>query len=453
VFVSIARVVKQFQQNWAWELDEGAVRQAFRDVGHQWRERKLDPVTTVRLFFLQIVSGNTACNDVPRISKLDVTGSAYCEARKRLPLEALQVLLARCTRQMMESARDTGKWLGHRLFIVDGSSFSMSDTRDLQEHFGQPGAQQAGCGFPVAHWLALVHFGSGLLRKALTSPLRTHDMSRTTRLHPSLEANDVLLGDRAFCSFAQIALLAAQKVHVILRIHQRVLVDFRPRRKHVPPGHGKKQGSRKGLPRSKWLQKLGSKDQIVAWFKPARRPTWLSVVEFAELPETLHVRELRYRVSRPGYRTREVTLVTTLLNADIYTGEELAQAYRLRWTVETSLRHIKTTMKMDVLHCRTVEGVLKELAMFVLVYNMVRMTMLEASQRQQVEPDRISFVDALRWLRNAQPGDEFPKLIVNPSRPDRHEPRVRKRRPKQYPLMTQPREQLRELLTSKRLAA
>ena len=110
-------------------------------------------------------------------------------------------------------------------------------------------------------------------------------------------------------------------------------------------------------------------------------------------------------------------------------------------------------MKMDVLHCRTVEGVLKELAMFVLVYNMVRMTMLEASQRQQVEPDRISFVDALRWLRNAQPGDEFPKLIVNPSRPDRHEPRVRKRRPKQYPLMTQPREQLRELLTSKRLAA
>ncbi len=109
-----------------------------------------------------------------------------------------------------------------------------------------------------------------------------------------------------------------------------------------------------------------------------------------------------------------MTLVTTLLNADVYTPHELAQAYRLRWTVETSFRHIKTTMKMDVLHCRTVDGVLKELTMFVLTYNLVRMTMLEAAKRQQVEPDRISFVDALRWLRNAQPGDELPKLNVNP---------------------------------------
>ena len=453
MFVKIATIVKQLQQNWARELDEGAIRRAFRDVGHQWRERKLDPVTTVRLFLLQILSGNTACNDVPRISQLDVTGSAYCEARKRLPLEALQVLLARCTRRMMESAQGTGKWLGHRLFIVDGSSFSMSDTQDLQEHFGHPGAQRQGCGFPVAHWLALVHFGSGLLRKVSASPLRTHDMSRATRLHPSLEANDVLLGDRAFCSFVHLALLAARQIHAVLRIHQQVIVNFRPHRKHVQPGGGKKPRSRKGLPRSKWIQKLGSQDQIVEWFKPKRCPVWLSDSEFAALPETLRVRELRYRVSRPGYRTREVTLVTTLLNADIYTPDELAKAYRLRWTVETSLRHIKTTMKMEVLHCQSVDGVLKELSMFVLVYNMVRMTILEAADRQQVAPDRISFVDALRWLRNARPGEELPQLVVNPSRPDRDEPRVRKRRPKSYPLMTKPREQLKELLASKKVAA
>lgn len=453
MFVKIATVVKQFQQNWARELDEGAIRRAFRDVGHQWRERKLDPVTTTRLFLLQILSGNTACNDLPRISKLDITGSAYCKARKRLPLEALQVLLSRCTRQMMESARDTGKWLGHQLWIVDGSSFSMSDTKDLQDHFGQPGGQEEGCGFPVAHWLALVHFGSGLLRKVLTSPLRTHDMSRTTHLHPSLEPNDVLLGDRAFCSFAHVALLTARKIHAVLRIHQRTIVNFRPRRKHAQPGRGKKKGSQKGLPRSKWIQKLGPKDQIVEWFKPESCPVWLSELEFAALPETLRVRELRYRISRPGYRTCEVTLVTTLLDAKIYTADELANAYRLRWTIETSLKHIKTTMKMDVLHCQTVEGVLKELSMFVLVYNMVRMTILEAAKRQQVEPDRISFVDALRWLRNAKPGEKLPKLVVNPSRPDRYEPRVRKRRPKQYSVMTKPREELRKLLASKKVAA
>jgi hypothetical protein len=434
-------------------LDDGVLRRAFRDVGHHWRERKLDPVTTVRLFFLQIVSGNTACNDVPRLSKLNVTGSAYCEARKRLPLEALQVLVARCTSRMMESARDSGRWLGHRLFIVDGSSFSMPDTAELREHFGQHGSQREGCGFPVAHWLALVHFGSGLLRKTLTSPLRTHDMGPTSRLHPSLEADDVLLGDRAFCSFVHVALLAAQRVHAVLRIHQRVVVSFRPHRKHAMPGRGKKRGSQKGLPRSRWLRKLGPQDQIVEWFKPEHRPAWLSEAEFAALPDTLQVRELRYRVSRPGYRTREVTLVTTLLNAAVYTAEELAKAYRLRWTIETSFRHIKSTMKMDVLHCRTLDGVLKELTMFVLVYNMVRMTMLEAAKRQQIEPDRISFVDALRWLRNAQPGDELPKLKVNPSRNDRYEPRVRKRRPKSYPLMTQPRERLKQLLAAKKIAA
>jgi hypothetical protein len=453
VFVKIAKVVTQFQQNWARELDEVAIRRAFRDVGHQWRERKLDPVTTTRLFLLQILSGNTACNDLPRISKLDITGSAYCEARKRLPLEALQVLLSRCTGQMMESARDTGKWLGHRLWIVDGSSFSMSDTEDLQEHFGQPGGQEKGCGFSVAHWLALVHFGSGLLRKVLTSPLRTHDMSRTTDLHPSLEPNDVLLGDRAFCSFAHVALLTARKVYAVLRIHQRVIVNFRPHRKHAQPGHGKKKNSQKGLPRSKWIQKLGPKDQIVEWFKPVRRPVWLSEAEFAALPETLRVRELHYRISRPGYRTCEVTLATTLLDAKIYTADELAKAYRLRWTIETSLKHIKTTMKMDVLHCQTVEGVLKELSMFVLVYNMARMTILEAAKRQQVEPDRISFTDALRWIRNAKPGEKLPKLIVNPNRPDRYEPRVRKRRPKQYDLLNKPRAVLREKLLQQSLAA
>ena len=150
---------------------------------------------------------------------------------------------------------------------------------------------------------------------------------------------------------------------------------------------------------------------------------------------------------------REVTLVTTLVDAELYPLVELAGLYRRRWEVEGNLKDLKTTMKMDILRCETVAGVSKELLMFALVYNLVRVVMLEASRRQGVPVDRISFVDALRWLSEARPGVALPKLVVNPDRADRAEPRVRKRRPKQYPLMTKPRSELRKALLEKKVAA
>lgn len=447
----IAEIVARFKQNWGQELEDEAVCRACQEAGHAWRDRKLDPVTTVRLFLLQILWGNVACNHVPHLSKLDVTGAAYCEARARLPLAVLQTLLTRCTTKMGESVRETGRWLGHRLFIVDGSSFSMPDTEQLREHFGHPGGQRRGCGFPTAHWLALVHFGSGLMQKVATAPLRTHDMSQTPQLHPELEAGDVLLGDRGFCSFAHVALLMAGAVQTILRIHQRMIVDFTPGRSHAPLRRGKKNAA-KDLPRSRWIKSLGVRDQLVEWFKPPKRPDWMTAEAFAALPTTLLVRELRYRIARPGCRVREVTLATTLCDSHAYTAAALADAYGLRWTVETSLGHLKTTMKMDVLRCQTVEGVTKELTMFVMAYNLVRMTMLEASRRQGVPPDRISFVDALRWLSTARPGDDLRQLVVNPLRPGRQEPRVRKRRPKEYPVMKQPRTILKQKLLAAQVA-
>jgi hypothetical protein len=448
----IAQAVQHFKQSWSQELEDEAIERACQEAGHSWRDRKLGPVTTVRLFMLQILWGNTPCNHVPRLAGLDVTGSAYCEARGRLPLEVLQTLLTQCTTRMAECVRETGRWLGHRLFIADGSSFSMPDTDQLREHFGQSGQQKQGCGFPTAHWLALVHFGSGLFQKVVTSPLRTHDMADVPQLHPELEADDVLLGDRAFCSFAHVALLVVRSVHVILRAHQKLLIDFTPGRPHAHPAQGKSD-AKKGLPRSRWIKKLGSEDQIVDWLKPVNVPAWMSAEAFAALPETLRVRELRYRIARPGFRVRDVLLATTLLDAEVYTKDHLAEAYGLRWTIETCFAHLKTTMKMDVLRCQTVRGVTKELTMFLLVYNVVRMTMLEAARRQSVPADRISFVDALRWLANAQPGDELPELVVNPQRPGRYEPRARKRRPKEYDLLTKPRAVLRETLRQQSLAA
>lgn len=447
----IARVVEQFKQCWSQELEDDAIERAMREAGHKWRDRELGPIATVRMFLLQILFGNVACNYVPHLAHKDVTGAAYCEARGRLPLAALQTLLTRSTEKMADCVRDTGLWLGHRLFFIDGSTFSMPDTPELQKHFGQSGRQEAGCGFPVAHWLALVHFGSGLFQKVYPAALRTHDLSGVTQLHPELKPGDILVGDRAFGSYAHMALLFSQGVQALMRAHQRVIVDFTPERIHRQAMCCRAE-QKKGRPSSRWIQSLGKCDQLVEWFKPKVCPSWLTEEQFSALPLTLLVRELQYTIERTGFRVKQVTLTTTLLDAERYSAEQLAEAYRLRWSIETSFRHLKTTMQMDVLRCQTVRGVTKELTMFLLIYNLVRMTMLEAARRQRVPVERISFIDALRWLATAHPGDPLPDLVVNPLRPNRLEPRARKRRPKQYDLLNKPRHVLQELLLSKQVA-
>ena len=148
-----------------------------------------------------------------------------------------------------------------------------------------------------------------------------------------------------------------------------------------------------------------------------------------------------------------MTLVTTLLDDEKYQAEELAELYRCRWRIETNLRHLKQTMGMDVLRCKTADGVRKEMLMFAIVYNLVCGVIYQAAGRQGVCPDRISFIDALRWLRNAGPDSELIDLIVNPCRPGRFEPRLVKRRPKKYGLLNKPRKTLRNRLKNKHVAA
>jgi hypothetical protein len=267
---------------------------------------------------------------------------------------------------------------------------------------------------------------------------------------PLLKKGDVLVADRGFCSFAHMALLIDKGVHAVFRLHQKQIVDFTPGRAHARPGEKRVP---KGMPRSRWVRAIGVLDQVVEYFKPARRPEWMSEDQYRALPESILVRELRYRIEAPGFRTREVTLVTTLTDATVYPAEALANLYATRWRVEENLKALKQTMKMDVLKCTTVDGVQKELTMYALAYNLVRLTMCEAGERQGVAADRVSFLDTLRWLRQAEAGEELPELVVNPLRPGRYEPRVRKRRPKQYPVMKRPRAELRKLLRDMDLAA
>lgn len=443
---SIVAAVERIKADIAHWLSPRLIEDLCRALDYSWRERILDPVTTVHLFLLQMLHGNTACSHVPRLGGVACSGEAYCQARSRLPLALFRCLLLLIRDRLPQISPD-GLWRGHRTFLIDGSSASMPDTSELQEAYGQPGSQKAGCGFPVMHLLGLFDAASGFLLGLVSAPLRTHDMSRAEAMHLQLAEGDILVGDRAFCSYAHWALLGAQKVLAVFRVHQRQIVDFRPRRPTAKKGE-------RGRPTSRWLQRLGRHDQLVEYRKPKQRPRWMTPEAYAKLPEQVIVRELRYTIRIPGRRTRQVTLATTLLDPRRYPAEAIAELYGQRWKIETNFRHLKQTMGMDVLRCKTLAGVQKELAMYALVYNLVRCVMLEAAQRQEVAVDRISFVDALRWLAESCDGNHQPlQLRINPLRRERWEPRVVKRRPKEYSRMIQPRAVLRKQLLEQKVAA
>jgi hypothetical protein len=417
---SISDVLRRFKENWTEELSPDAIARACGDAGMKWKKSTLNPIATIQIFFVQILHGNTAIEHLRHLTGASFTAAAYCSARMRVRLEALHLLLERCVGQLRQETFDAGRWFGHRVFYVDGSSFSMPDTRALQADFDQPGQQKAGCGFPVAHWLAMIHAGTGMIVKMLAAPLRTHEMSGITTLHPELRPGDVLVADRGFCSYAHLALLFERGVQACLRIHQRTIVDFTPGRAHVHPSHAARKAM-KGAPRSRWIKRLGPTDQIVQWFKPPVRPAWMNESQYAAVPASLLIRELRYSIHDKGFRPKSITLATTLLDAERYTLSDVAAFFRRRWEIETDFGHLKTTMNMDVLKCKTVEGALRELHVFALIYNMVRQVMLAAARRQGVAVERISFIDALRWLQSASPGAAWPHLVTNPFRPNRLE--------------------------------
>jgi len=445
--LSMSQALERIKGDTAQFLDAPLLRAIAAEVGLTGRQRLLTPAVTTHLFVRQVLEGNVAVPELRRLAKFDFADSSYCDARQRLPLAFFgrlnAAVLDRCRRSVADDPR--ALWHGHRVFFLDGSSFSMPDTPDLQAEFGQSGGQAKGCGFPTAHLLVQFHAYTGYLIHALPAPLRTHDLSDVTFTHRGLRAGDVVVGDRAFCSYAHLAMLQKRGVFGLFRAHQRLIVSFKPRRAYLPPDR-KARKADAGLPRSRFVRRLGRHDQIVEYFKPATRPAWMDLKEYEALPPALLVRESRVQVRTPGGRVSELTLVTTLLDHKRYPKEVIARLYEKRWGVEVNLRHLKQTLNMDVLRCGTWRGVWKELLVFVIVYNLVRRVMLEAARQQAVEPERISFADALRWLREAQRGETLPPLKVNKERRGRVEPRVRKRRPKQFKLMNKPRAVLRKKL-------
>ena len=447
---SVTRALARIKEDLGPFLPDEAIESACREAGHDWRERVLGPVATVHLLVLQVLHLNTAITALRHLAKVAFCAAAYCEARKRLPLAAVQALLRRSSQAMRQAAAQAtpGLWRGLRAYLVDGSSTIAPDTPALDAAFGHPTGQKKGCGFPVPKVLGLFDAFTGMLVELLSFPLFTHEMSKASLLHPLLAAGDLLVGDRGFCSFAHLALLRLRGALGLFRMHQARAVDFR---RH---GRGKRNAKRKNNARvaaGELVRKLGQRDRLVLWPRPPahNRPAWMSREQFESLPPTLEVRELRYDIPRKGQRTRVVTIATTLLDPVKYPKAKVAELYGIRWRVETHFAQLKTTLKMRKVKSRTPDGVRKELAVYCLVYNLVHAVMVRAARRQGVTPWRVSFLDATRWLLSAAPGEDVPDLLLIPQRPDRHEPRVVKDIPDSYRKMTRPRSALRKDLKNK----
>jgi len=440
----MSRAVAQLKDEVQRFLSVGFIARLACELGLCWRQTTLALPNLVAWFARQILGGNLSMPELSRLAGSTFTPEAYCTARGRLPLELLRELLKRvCTLGEGPARQEPSMlWKGHRLWHMDGSTFSMPDTPGLQQAFGQPGAQRHACGFPVAHILCLFDAASGLIQDCILSPLRTHDMAKASGLHPQMRRGDILIADRAFESFVHAALLLERGLHMIFPIHQKRKVDFRLAQR--------RRGKRGRRLERRRIRKCGRCDQIVRWLKPEQKPRWMTRQQYQALPQTIDVREIKRVVRLPTGLLQTIVLVTTLLDENRYPAEELLGVLKDRWAVEVNLRHLKTTMGMEVLRCQTPEGIARELWMFLIIYNLVRLIMLEASARQGVPVSRISFADALYWLRHGDLLRPMPKLLVIPHRPGRIEPRAVKRRPKPYDWLSRSREVFRKSLRRKK---
>jgi len=409
------------------------------ELHYEFRDRLYTPVVTVCMMLLQALNQDcsqrnaVASTMTARRAKGCTTGSwdpsAFCAARHRLRFALLHHLVQAVAARLQRAARPHF-WHDRRVLLLDGSTVSMPDTPENQRSFGQPSAQKPGCGFPVARLGALFCATTGALVEAVIGSYVQSEYALWRAMLHVLRAGDVVVADRYYGSFANLALLRARGVDAVMRLHQR-----RP------------------------FRRTGRRDYTTVWRKPQVRPAWLSEQEFQALPEVLRVRLIRCRIRRPGKRTQRIVLVTTLLDRTLYQAEELAALYGRRWEVEVDLDHLKTTLGMDVLPGESPEVVMKEVWAHFLAYNLLRALMWEAGERYGVNPLRISLKGVVQLIfahRNLA-GTFTPRYVVRliidaiqsnriPHRPDRYEPRARKRRPKEYDLLNKPREVLRRAL-------
>jgi hypothetical protein len=431
-----APTLHQFEVLFAWWIPHWRLAQ--QDEGPHSRRRRWHLRLAFWTFLWQVAQAGAACREAIRQAQAlcqnadqplpPDSDNPYCRARGRLPLERLQEIHDGLCAEAQEGLAIKDLWCGHNVLAVDGSSVSAPDTPANQKAFPQQSVQKPGCGFPIIRLVALWSLATGMLTAWATGHWRQHEVGLFQTLWDCLKPGDVLLGDRGFCKWGLLAQGVQRQVQAVFRVKGVRRQDFR-------------RGKR-----------LSRDERLVQWRKPDQRATTIDPQLWALLPEVLQLRLVRCRLTIPGFRTREITLVTTLLDSEKYSPQALGQLYFRRWAMELTLRNLKTTLQMDQLSCKNPNNLEREIRMHFLVHNLVRRLMLESARRHRVPLERVSFAGTLatarrygeallqarsRRHRKQLMGELFAVIAADlvPDRPGRREPRAVKRRPKPYPLL------------------
>lgn len=427
-------------------LSEEVVAQALTAISACWLDRIYPPLVTLWVFLSQVLSQDHSCRAAVarliahRVSRGQCPCSsetgAYCQARKRLPEEFFSNVARQTGRALEKSVDPQWLWKSRRVYVYDGSSVSMPDTPANQRAYPQPIVQKPGLGFPLARIAAVFSLACGAVLDVGICRYAGKGQSELGMLRTLWNLflpGDVMLADRLMCTWTEMVMLKQRGVDCVCRLTSHRKADFR---------------------RGKCL---GKDDHVVIWPKPAK-PRSIDRETYDTLPESLTIRECRVQIEQPGFRVRILIVATTLLDASEFTKDDLAQLYRARWNAELDLRSLKQTLQMDVLRCKTPELVRKELWTHILAYNLIRTIAAQAAVKHGIEPRTISFKGTVQTLEAFQPviamkGEHDAALrrllyqqlldavaihrVAN--RPDRFEPRRKKRRPKPYDRLMKPR--------------
>lgn len=426
----------------AWLLSQA-------DEGTNSRDRVYSVRRTFWGFLYQVLNPSCPCREIVRQiqalfclhsgGSVDEGTGGYCQARLRLPLDILarirHAVAARADKLLPQAQQ---LWHGLRPKVIDATTVTLPDTPKNQRAYPQSRSQKPGCGFPLMRILGIFSLSSGVLLDYQKGNKHQSELALLYKLLDHFKPRDLVIADRGFCNFVLIAVLLLRGIGSVFRLHQSRQVDWR-----------------KG-------KRLGKNDRLFTWPKPPKKPRYLPQYLWKRIPSELSVRVLRFQLKVRGFRPESVTLVTTMIDADVYPAEDVAQLYARRWKIELWFRDIKTSMGMEVLRCKSPKMVHKELEMFLIGYNLIRALMTEASALHEVPLDRISFkgtVDATRQysiaIAQARSKKKQRELVADllsvlakdelPDRPGRREPRAIKRRPKPFPLLNKHRRQFKEI--------
>jgi hypothetical protein len=432
-------------------LSETVVQQILQGQGVKYRDTLYTPIVVVWAWLSQVLDADKSLSHaVKRViawiaaAQEEVpcadTG-AYSKARKRLPLGVLKPLLRQSATELTSVNKPGQQWCGRRVKAYDGTTVLMSDTLANQEVYPQHSNQKEGCGFPLAKLVVWFCGTTGAVLEVAIAAFSTSEWQLSRQLYATLQREDVVVADSAYGTYVDLALVRSQGADAVFRKHHARQCDFR---------RGKK---------------LGIGDHIVRWQRPLKCPQSMSIAEFEALPENIEVREVHLLIQRSGFRPKEIILVTTLLDPKPYRKDKLVELYRLRWqTTEVNLKHLKTTLKMEMIAAKTPEMVQKDIYIHLLAYNLLRTLMWQSVQSTQLSPLRLSLQQTRQQFNHFRPQlalasqqqrrqfyTTLLKVIATlsvPLRPNRVEPRVVKRRPKPFPRMQQPRSTLKAKLAA-----